>query len=74
MVLALFAGTTNLVTPKATIAAIGPAYVFFAICGLLVAVTYSFALETNNKSVAEIEKLLGAPAPEKVIETTAGER
>ncbi|MGA2992769.1 MAG: MFS transporter, partial [Candidatus Korobacteraceae bacterium] len=72
MVLALFAGTSNLVTPKATIAAIGPAYIFFAICGLMVAITYSFGIETRNKSVAEIEKLLGVPASSGAAGTVAG--
>ena len=61
MVLALFAGTANLVSPKATITAVGPAYIFFALCGLLMAVCYYFGIETRHKSVAEIEDMLGSP-------------
>jgi hypothetical protein len=60
--LALFAGTSNLVTPKATVTAVRPAYIFFAVCGLLLAITYSFAQETRNKSMAEIEAMVSAPA------------
>jgi len=70
MVLALFAGTSNLVTPKATVTAVGPAYIFFAVCGLLLAVTYSFAQETRNKSMTEIEDMVSAPA--KARELAAG--
>ncbi len=58
MVLAFFAGSKNLILPKATTSAIGPAYIFFACCGLMLAVTYYFARETRNKSVAEIEAML----------------
>ncbi len=61
MILAIFAGTTNLVTPKATINAVGPAYVFFACCGLLLAVIFYFGIETRHKSIAEIEEMLGSP-------------
>jgi len=68
MVLALFAGTSNLVTPKATVNAITPAYLFFAACGLLLTLTYYFAIETRNKSMAEIEEMVSRPArsPQKV--------
>ena len=34
-VLSLFAGAGNLVSPKATTAAIGPTYIFYAVCGLV---------------------------------------
>jgi putative MFS transporter len=70
MILALFAGQTNLVTPKATVNAIGSAYTFFAVCGAAMVVTYFFCLETRNKSVADIEKMLGAP--EKEAKSAAG--
>jgi putative MFS transporter len=60
VILAFFAGSSNLVLPKATTTAITPAYIFFACCGLAMAVTYSFARETRNKSVAEIEAMLSA--------------
>jgi putative MFS transporter len=64
MILALFAGSANLITPKATINAIGPAWTFFAFCGAAMVVSYFFAQETRNKTVAEIEKMLGAPEKE----------
>jgi putative MFS transporter len=60
MILAIFAGSSNLVLPKPTTAAITPAYVFFALCGLALSVTYYFSRETRNKSVAEIEAMLTA--------------
>jgi putative MFS transporter len=65
MVLALFAGTTNLVSPKATVTAVGPAYVFFAFCGLLLAVIYYFGIETRGKSLAAIETILNTPRVKK---------
>jgi putative MFS transporter len=61
MILALFAGSTNLVLPKATTDAIGPAYIFFAFCGAALIVTYYFGIETRKKSIAEIEDMLGGP-------------
>jgi len=65
MVLAIFAGSSNLVTPKATVTAIGPAYVFFAFCGLLLMFTFIFGLETKGKTVAQIEEMIGTPASRK---------
>ena len=59
MILAMFAGSANLVMPKATVNAIGPAWTFFAVCGAAMVVIYFFAQETRNKTVAEIEKMLG---------------
>jgi putative MFS transporter len=59
MILAIFAGSSNLVSPKATTAAIGPAYIFFALCGVAMIVTYYFGLETRNKTMSEIETMLG---------------
>ncbi len=72
MILAIFAGSANLVTPKATVNAIGPAWTFFALCGAAMAVTYFFSLETRNKTVAEIEKMLGSPdAPKEPLKAAA---
>jgi putative MFS transporter len=68
MILALFAGQTNLVTPKATVDAIGPAWTFLAGCGVLMIIAYFCCLETKNKSIAEIETMLGSPdAPKKAV-------
>jgi putative MFS transporter len=70
MVLAVFAGTTNLVSPKATVNAIGPAWTFFAGCGVLLAVTFYFGIETRGKTVAEIETILGVAEKEKAEAAT----
>ncbi len=64
VILSIFAGSTNLVTPKATLNAIGPAWTFFALCGLAMAVAYYFCQETRKKSIAEIEQMLGATEKE----------
>jgi putative MFS transporter len=58
MILAMFAGSSNLVSPKATTTAIGPAYIFFALCGVAMIVIYFFGMETRNKTITEIETML----------------
>jgi len=58
MVLAYFAGSSNLVTPKATTDAIGPAYTFMAVLMLIVTITYYFGYETRNKSIEEIDEMI----------------
>jgi putative MFS transporter len=67
MVLAVFAGSSNLVTPKATVSAIGPAYIFFACCGLLLTFTYIFGIETKGKTVAQIEEMVSTPASKAAV-------
>jgi MFS transporter, putative metabolite:H+ symporter len=48
--LALIAGASNLITPKATIDAVTPAFLFLACCGLAVGVAFSlFGVETHGK-------------------------
>jgi len=50
--LGLIAGTHNLVTPKATEAAVLPAFLFLAACCLIVGLCYTFlGIETHRKSV-----------------------
>jgi putative MFS transporter len=52
-VLGLIAGTSNLVTPEATEAAITPAFLFLAACSLLVGLTFVFTpMETHGKRLA----------------------
>ncbi len=64
VVLSLFAGSGNLVSsPKATTGAIGAAYLFYAMCGLALTVTFYFGFETRNKSMAEIEDMVTAHKP-----------
>jgi putative MFS transporter len=48
--LALIAGASNLITPKATIDAVTPAFLFLACCGLAVGVAFSlFGVETHGR-------------------------
>jgi putative MFS transporter len=61
--LALIAGATNLITPKATIEAVMPAFLFLAACGLAVGLAFTlFGVETHGKPLA-LEKS-ASPAPE----------
>lgn len=56
--LAFFAGSSNIVSPKATIDAIVPAFIFLGIWALITGVTYLFGLETRKKSIEEIDRML----------------
>jgi putative MFS transporter len=57
--LALIAGTSNVISPKATIDAVMPAFLFLAACGLAIGLAFSLlGVETHGKALA-----LG-PAPE----------
>lgn len=48
--LALIAGTSNFITPKATLEAVTPAFLFLAGCGLVVGLAFSFlGVETHGK-------------------------
>jgi len=64
--LGLFAGGGNLVTPKATLAALGPAVGLWAAATFTVAVCCYFGIETRNKSIEEIDAMVRrVPAAEK---------
>lgn len=56
--LAFFAGSSNVVSPKATIDAIIPAFVFLGTWALITGITYLFGIETKRKSIEEIDMLL----------------
>ncbi|MBC7104988.1 MAG: MFS transporter [Firmicutes bacterium] len=56
--LAFFAGSSNVVSPKATVDAIVPAFVFLGIWALITGITYLFGIETKKKSIEEIDMLL----------------
>lgn len=72
VILALFAGSANLVTPKATVGAITPAWTFFAVCAAVLIVTYYFAQETKGKTIGQIETMLGSPdAPKEPMKAVA---
>jgi putative MFS transporter len=48
--LALIAGTSNLISPKATIEAVMPAFLFLALCGLAIGLAFSLlGVETHGK-------------------------
>jgi putative MFS transporter len=59
---AFFAGSSNLVTPKATIDAVYPAYIFMAIMSLVSAIAFFFGRETKGKTIEEIDKMNEADA------------
>jgi putative MFS transporter len=62
--LALIVGSTNIITPEASVAAIVPAYIYvgswFALAGV---VFLFFGMETKGRSFEDIEDELGAVAP-----------
>ena len=62
--LALIAGTSNLITPKATVEAVTPAFLFLAACGLAIGLAFTLlGVETHGKPWA-LQKT-EAPAPER---------
>jgi putative MFS transporter len=51
--LALIAGASNLITPKATIDAVTPAFLFLAACGLAIGLAFTFlGVETHGRPLA----------------------
>jgi putative MFS transporter len=51
--LALIAGTSNLISPRATIDAVTPAFLFLAACGLAIGLAFSLlGVETHGKPLA----------------------
>jgi putative MFS transporter len=60
VIVALFAGSSNLVSPKATTDAITPVYIFLAVLFVIQAVLFFYARETKGKTMeaidAELEK------------------
>jgi MFS transporter, putative metabolite:H+ symporter len=62
--LALIAGTSNLITPKATVEAVTPAFLFLAACGLAIGLAFTLlGVETHGKPLA-LQKT-ETPAPER---------
>jgi putative MFS transporter len=58
MVVAFFAGSTNIVSPKATGDAIGSVYIFLAVCFVLQGILFHFARETKGKTMEQINQEL----------------
>ncbi|VIO72729.1 4-hydroxybenzoate transporter PcaK [Bradyrhizobium ivorense] len=51
--LALIAGTSNLITPRATIDAVTPAFLFLAACGLVIGLAFTLlGVETHGRPLA----------------------
>jgi len=63
--LALIAGATNLITPKATIEAVTPAFLFLAVCGLAIGLAFTLlGVETHGKPLALEKSEVPQPEPE----------
>ncbi|WP_158672072.1 MFS transporter, partial [Bradyrhizobium guangdongense] len=63
--LALIAGTSNLITPKATIDAVTPAFLFLAACGLAIGLAFTLlGIETHGRPLA-----LDAPQDDETART-----
>jgi putative MFS transporter len=62
--LALIAGSSDLITPKATIDALAPAFVYFAFWWIVGALTFwLIGFETKGRSIEEIDRALDEPLP-----------
>jgi MFS transporter, putative metabolite:H+ symporter len=60
--LALIAGSSNIVTPQASVAAIGPAFIYLAAWYLLAGIVYYFfGIETKGRSIEYIDEELARP-------------
>jgi MFS transporter, putative metabolite:H+ symporter len=71
--LAVIAGASNFVSPKATLAAMVPAFNYFAVWYLLAVFAFLFiGIETRGRTIDEIDAALAqrAPAPVKAAITT----
>jgi MFS transporter, putative metabolite:H+ symporter len=66
--LAVIAGASNYVAPKATLAAIVPAFIYFAAWFLLAVVGFLFVgIETRGRTIEELDAAL-TPVPAKVAQ------
>ena len=62
--LAVIAGATNYVAPKATVEALGPAFEYFAAWYLLAVIGFLFVgIETRGRSIEELDAALARPVP-----------
>ena len=60
--LALIVGSSNIITPQASVAALMPAYFFLAACYVLTGLVYVFfGIETKGRSFETIEQALSGP-------------
>jgi putative MFS transporter len=68
LVLALFAGSGNIVTPRATIDAVSPAFIFWGATIYVVSILFLCGFETKGKTLEEIELMI---TKQKAKPTTA---
>jgi MFS transporter, putative metabolite:H+ symporter len=73
LVLALIVGSSNMITPAASVAALLPAYSFLAVCfvcsGLIFLI---FGIETNGRSLETIETEIGSAASSALTPVVVG--
>ena len=72
MVLGLLAGGGNLVTPRATMAALFPAFLFWGLTVYGVAIVFLFGYETKGKTLEEIERMVTRGKTGSAQELTRG--
>ena len=63
LVLALFAGSGNIVTPRATIDAVSPAFIFWGATIYVVSILFLCGYETKGKTLEEIERMITKTEP-----------
>jgi putative MFS transporter len=71
MVLALFAGTSNIVSPRATLDAVHPAFIFWGFVVYGVGITFWCSYETKGKSLEEIEEMVTRKKAPKALANSA---
>ncbi len=74
MGLALIIGSSNIITPAASVAALLPAYSFLAICFVISGLVFLlFGIETKGRSLEAIEEQIGSAEP-STIEPVGAEK
>ncbi len=63
--LALIIGSSNLINPQASVAMIGPAFLYLASWTVLSGVVFFFAIETRGRTIEEIDRALAKPTQAK---------
>ncbi|HEX3863861.1 MAG TPA: MFS transporter [Stellaceae bacterium] len=60
--LAVIVGSSNIVSPKATVDAILPAFLFLAACHVISGIAFCFGKETRGKSIEQIDDTMASAA------------
>src|SRR4051794_32610667 len=72
--LALIVGSDNMITPKATLDAIGPSFIYFTAWMLVCGCAFMFfGFETRGASIGAIDRSLEQPETARAQEARAGE-